>query len=148
MTSGDGLQLGDIVELNEDASPATNSERARQQAEFHAREAREIAGIIAADPSLSTYTDRANDPRQAERLRHAELETICREITAAFDWLVEKKRPSVDLDRAVQEVRESYDAAEETQLLREIAETYYPLLTTVVESRLYAVSVYETELGY
>jgi hypothetical protein len=146
--AGNPLRLEDIVELDEDASPETNAERARQQAEFHAREVRELGELIAADPALATAKERALDPRQAERRRHRELEMICREVTAALDWLVEKRRPSRDLDRAMEYIQQGYNEADEIRLLRRIAETTYPLLTTMMVSRQNGVGLLsETKLS-
>jgi hypothetical protein len=127
----DEIRLDEIVELDEAATPEINGERARQQAEFHAREVRELAELIAAAPS----PDRIQDPRRAERQRHRELELLCRELVLAFAWLAAKDRPSRDLDLAMAHLRESYEAAPEIILLRGIAETHYPLLTRITLSR-------------
>ncbi|GGF10255.1 hypothetical protein GCM10011611_14780 [Aliidongia dinghuensis] len=125
------IRLEEIVELDAAAAPEINSERARQQAEFHAREVRELGELIAAAPAV----DHIHDPRQAERQRHHELELLCRELAAAFDWLAAKDRSSRDLDLAMAHLREGYDTAPETVLLRTIAETHYPLLTRITLTR-------------
>jgi len=127
----DEIRLDEIVELDEAAAPGINGERARQQAEFHAREVRELADLISAAPGA----DRAQDPRQAERQRHRELELLCRELVHAFTWLAGKSRPSRDLDLAMAHLREGYEGAPEILLLRAIAETQYPLLTQITLSR-------------
>ena len=133
----DAIRLDEIVELDEAATPESNGERARQQAEFHAREVRELAALIAADPS-----------RRAERQHHHELELLCRELADAFAWLAAKDRPSTDLDLAMAHLRESYERAPEVALLREIAETPYPLLTRITYSRSNAVGLLdETRLS-
>ncbi|HEV2675832.1 MAG TPA: hypothetical protein VGV37_14905 [Aliidongia sp.] len=133
----DEIRLDEIVELDESAPPGSNGERARQQAEFHAREVRELGELIAADPS-----------RRAERQRHHELELLCRELAAAFAWLTLKDRPSTDLDLAMTHLREGYEQAPELALLREIAETHYPLLTRITYSRSNAVGLLdETRLS-
>lgn len=133
----DEIRLDEIVELDEAATPAINGERARQQAEFHAREVRELAALVAADPT-----------RRAERLRHHELELLCRELVEAFAWLTLKDRPSTDLDLAMAHLREGYEQAPELALLRAIAETHYPLLTRITYSRSNAVGLLdETRLS-
>jgi hypothetical protein len=138
------IRLEDIIELDEAAPPESNGERARQQAEFHAREVRELGELIAAAPA----PDRAHDPRQAERQQHRELELLCRELATAFAWLAAKDRPSRDLDLALTHLREGYETAPEIGLLRTIAETYYPLLTRITESRGNAVGLLdETRLS-
>jgi hypothetical protein len=125
------IRLENVVELDEAATPEINGERTRQQAEFHAREVRELGELIAAAPA----PDRAQDPRQAERQHHRELELLCRELTAAFDWLARKDRPSRDLDLAMAQLREGYETTPEVALLRRIAETHYPLLTQITLTR-------------
>ncbi|MDB5363510.1 MAG: hypothetical protein JWO51_4807 [Rhodospirillales bacterium] len=131
------ISLDEIVELDETAPPGINGERARQQAEFHGREVRELAPLITADPS-----------RRAEQLKHRELELLCRELALAFAWLTEKDRPSTDLDLAMAHLRETYEASPELALLREIAETQYPLLTRITFSRSNAVGLLdETRLS-
>jgi hypothetical protein len=120
----DEIRLDDIVELDEAAAPESNGERARQQAEFHAREVRELTDLIKADPT-----------RRAEREQHRQLELLCRELVLAFDWLGARQRPSTDLDLAMAHLRETYEQAPELDLLREIAETQYPLLTRIAFSR-------------
>ena len=138
------IRLDEVVELDEAATPEINGERARQQAEFHAREVRELGELIAAVPS----PDRAPDPRQAERQHHRELELLCRELVHAFTWLAAKGRPSRDLDLALAQLREGYEAAPEILLLREIAETQYPLLTQITLSRSNGVGLLdETRLS-
>lgn len=138
------IQLADLIELDEAASPLGNAQRARQQAEFHAREVRELDEMIAVAPAA----DRAGDPRQAERMRHRELELLCREIAAAFDWLAEKLRPSRDLDLGLEHVRAGYEMAPEIVLLRRIAETQYPLLTAITLVRQNGVGLLtETRLS-
>ena len=140
----DEIRLDEIVELDEAAAPEINGERARQQAEFHAREVRELGELIAADPAAN----RAQDPRRAERQRHHELELVCRELVLAFAWLATKQRPSSDLDLAMAHLREGYETAPEIALLREIAETQYPLLTRITFSRSNAVGLLdETRLS-
>jgi hypothetical protein len=133
----DEIRLDEIVELDEAASPAINGERARQQAEFHGREVRELAALVAADPG-----------RKAERHKHRELEMLCRELAQAFAWLTAKDRPSTDLDLAMAYLRETYEASPELALLRRIAETQYPLLTRIAFSRSNAVGLLdETRLS-
>jgi len=133
----DEISLDEIVELDETALPAINGERARQQAEFHGREVRELAALVAADPS-----------RKAERHKHRELEMLCRELALAFAWLTAKDRPSTDLDLAMAHLRETYEASPELALLRRIAETHYPLLTRITFSRSNAVGLLdETRLS-
>jgi hypothetical protein len=140
----DGIRLDEIVELDEAATPEINGERARQQAEFHAREVRELAELIAVAPAA----DRAQDPRRAERQRHRELELLCRELVDAFAWLAAKGRPSRDLDLAMAQLRETYETAPEIALLRDIAETQYPLLTRITLIRGNAVGLLdETRLS-
>jgi hypothetical protein len=140
----DETRLDDIVELDEAAAPESNGERARQQAEFHAREVRELDDLIAAVPG----SGRAREPHQTERQRHRELELLCRELVHAFDWLATKGRPSRDLDLAMAHLREGYEAAREILLLREIAETQYPLLTQITLSRSNGVGLLdETRLS-
>ena len=140
----DEIRLDEIVELDEAAAPEINGERARQQAEFHAREVRELDDLIAAVPG----SDRAQDPYQTERQRHRELELLCRELAHAFAWLAAKGRPSRDLDLAMAQLREGYGVAPEILLLREIAETQYPLLTRITLSRSNGVGLLdETRLS-
>jgi hypothetical protein len=142
----DGIRIDEIVELDEAAAPAINRERARQQVEFHAREVRELAALIAADPPAPG--SREPDPRRVEQQRHRVLECLCREIALAFDWLVAKDRPSRDLDLALATLREGYETAPEVALLRAIAETTYPLLTQLAASRANGVGLLaETQLG-
>ncbi len=137
------IRLEDLLDLDEQASPASNAERAWQQAEFHAREVRELDELIAADRQ-----QRGSDPRQAERTQHRMIELICREIGAAFDWLQEKDRPSSDLDLGLAHIRAGYDAAAEIGLLRMIAETEYPLLTAITLVRHNGVGLLpETQLS-
>jgi len=127
----DEIGLDEIVELDETAPPEINGERARQQAEFHGREVREL------DPG-----------DKAERHKHRELEMLCRELALAFAWLTAKGRPSTDLDLAMAHLRETYEASAELALLREIAETQYPLLTRITFSRSNAVGLLdETRLS-
>ena len=59
----DEIRLDEIVELDEAAAPEINGERARQQAEFHGREVRELDEVIAALPAA----ERAQAPHPAER---------------------------------------------------------------------------------
>ena len=126
-----GISLDEIVELDDTAPPEINGERARQQAEFHGREVREL------DPG-----------DKAERHKHRELEMLCRELAQAFAWLTTKDRPSTDLDLAMAHLRETYEASAELALLREIAETHYPLLTRITFSRSNAVGLLdETRLS-
>ena len=133
----DEIRLDEIVELDETAPPEINGERARQQAEFHGREVRELAALVAADPGC-----------KAEQHKHRELEMLCRELALAFAWLAAKDRPSTDLDLAMAHLRETYEAAPELALLREIAETQYPLLTRITFSRSNAVGLLdETRLS-
>jgi hypothetical protein len=140
----DEIRLDEIVELDEAAAPEINGERARQQAEFHAREVRELDDVIAALPAA----ERAQTPHKAERQRHRELELLCRELVDAFAWLGTKGRPSRDLDLAMAQLREGYEAAPEILLLREIAETQYPLLTQITLSRSNGVGLLdETRLS-
>src|ERR1700733_7916113 len=140
----DEIRLDEIVELDEAAAPEINGERARQQAEFHAREVRELAAVIAAVPG----SDRGQDPHQAERQHHRELELLCRELVDAFTWLAAKGRPSRDLDLAMAHLREGYEVAPEILLLREIAETQNPLLTQITLSRSNGVGLLdETRLS-
>jgi hypothetical protein len=140
----DGIRLDEIVELDEAAAPEINGERARQQAEFHGREVRELAELIAAAPGA----DRAQDPHQAERQHHRQLELLCRELVHAFAWLAAKGRPSRDLDLAMAHLREGYEVAAEILLLREIAETQYPLLTQITLTRRNGVGLLdETRLS-
>jgi hypothetical protein len=140
----DGIRLDEIVELDEVSAPEINAERARQQAEFHAREERELADLIAAAPG----SDRSRDPRQAERRHHHELELPCRELVLAFIWLAAEGRPSGDLDLALAHLRQGYEVAWEILLLREIAETRYPLLTRITLSRSNGVGLLdETRLS-
>jgi len=126
------ISLDDIVELDETAPPEINRERAQQQAEFHAREVAELAPLIASDPTL-----------REERQKHRAREMLCRELVQAFDWLVTKDRPTSDLDLAMAELREHYEASAELALLREIAERAYPLLTRICFSRSNAVGLLE-----
>ena len=138
------IRLDEIVELDETAAPEINGERARQQAEFHAREVRELDDLIAAAPG----SNGAQDQRQAERQHHRELELLCRELVDAFAWLAAKGRPSRDLDLAMAHLREGYDGAPEILLLRDIAETQYPLLTRITLSRSNGVGLLdETRLS-
>lgn len=140
----DEFRLDEIVELDEAAAPEINGERARQQAEFHAREVRELDALIAAAPG----SDRAEDPYQTDRQRHRALALLCRELVDAFAWLTAKDRPSRDLDLAMAQLREGYAAAPEILLLREIAETQYPLLTRITLSRSNGVGLLdETRLS-
>lgn len=133
----DEIRLDEIVELDETAPPEINGERARQQAEFHAREVRELAALVADDPT-----------RRAERQKHRELELLCRELVMAFTWLTAKNRPSRDLDLAMAHLRQTYEASPEVALLRRIAETQYPLLTRITFSRSNAVGLLdETRLS-
>ena len=120
----DEIRLDEIVELDETAPPEINGERARQQAEFHGREVRELG-----------------PGDKAERHKHRELEMLCRELALAFAWLTAKDRPSTDLDLAMAHLRETYEASAELALLREIAETQYPLLTRITFSRSNAVGL-------
>ncbi len=128
---GGSIRLADLIDLDESAPPASNAERARQQAAFHAREAVELGDLIAADRAASRLDERARDPRQAERSHHRTLELICREIAEAFDWLGAQGLPSGDLERGLEHVRAGYDCAPEIALLRRIAGTEYPLLTAI-----------------
>jgi hypothetical protein len=140
----DEIRLDEIVELDEAAAPEINGERARQQAQFHAREVRELDDLIAA----VLGSDRAQDPHRAERQHHRELELSCHELVHAFAWLAAKGRPSRDLDLAMAHLREGYEVAREILLLREIAETQYPLLTQITLSRSNGVGLLdETRLG-
>lgn len=146
---GEPLSLGDLIELDEDASPETNRDRARHQAAFHEREARELGELLAADPSVATPAARARDPRQAERLRHLELAMICREVVAAFDRLAAGGRPSRELGEAMEQLRAGYADSPEVGLLRAVAETWYPLLTTLTETRGNEVGLLaETKLSW
>ena len=62
--------------------------------------------------------------------------------------LAAKGRPSRDLDLAMAQLREGYAAAPEILLLREIAETQYPLLTQITLSRSNGVGLLdETRLS-
>lgn len=126
------ISLDDIVELDEAAPPETNRERAQQQAEFHAREVAELAPLVTSDPSL-----------RGERQKHRAREMLCRELVLAFDWLIAKDRPTSDLDLAMAQLREGYEGSAELALLREIAETTYPLLTRICFSRSNAVGLLE-----
>jgi hypothetical protein len=140
----DEIRLDEIVELDEAAAPEINGERARQQAEFHAREVRELDDLIAAVPA----SDRAQSPHRTERQHHREVELLCRELGHAFAWLTAKGRPSRDLDLAMATLREGYEVAQEVLLLREIAETQYPLLTQITLSRSNGVGLLdETRLS-
>src|SRR5271168_3445948 len=140
----DEIRLDEIVELDEAATPEINGERARQQAEFHAREVRELDDLIAAVAG----SDHAQEPHQTERQHHRELELLCRELVHAFAWLAAKGRPSRDLDLAMAHLREGYGVAGEILLLREIAETQYPLLTQITLSRSNGVGLLdETRLS-
>jgi hypothetical protein len=142
------IRFDDLVELDETAPPASNAERARQQAAFHAREVRELGEVIAADPAAQDARNRTRDPRQAERTRHRAMELMCREIAEAFDWLGQKHRPSGDLGLGMEHVRAGYDAAPEVDLLRRIAGTQYPLLTTIASARHNGVGLLaETQLS-
>jgi hypothetical protein len=142
------IRLEDLLELDELAPAASNAERARQQAEFHAREVRELGELIAAERGRRGAVDRGRDPQQAERTRHRALELLCREIGAAFDWLHRKDRPSTDLDLGLEQVRANYDASPDISLLREIAETEYPLLTAIALVRQNGVGLLpETQLA-
>jgi hypothetical protein len=69
-------------------------------------------------------------------------------LVLAFGWLATKGRPSTDLDLAMAHLREGYETAPEIALLREIAETPYPLLTRITFSRSNAVGLLdETRLS-
>ena len=142
------IRLEDLLDLDEHAPPASNAERAWQQAEFHAREVRELDELIAADKQRRSTGDQGRDPRQAERTQHRMIELLCREIGTAFDWLDQRGRPSTDLDLGLEHVRGDYDAAPEIDLLREIAESEYPLLTAITLMRENGVGLLpETQLS-
>jgi hypothetical protein len=142
------IRLEDLLDLDEHAPPASNAERAQQQAEFHAREVRELDELIASDRQTRVAHDRGSDPRQGERTQHHAIELLCREIGAAFDWLHQRDRPSTDLDLGLEHIRAGYDASPEICLLREIAETEYPLLTAITLVRTNGVGLLpETQLS-
>ena len=70
----DGISLDEIVELDEAAAPEINGERARQQAEFHAREVREHLAAY----GFRTFEEAVGhaeliDPEPARRAREREL---------------------------------------------------------------------------
>jgi hypothetical protein len=139
MSEDEDIRLEDLLDLDGHAPPASNAERARQQAEFHAREVRELDELIAADGPRE---------RGEERAQHRTLELLCREIAAAFDWLVQRDRPSTDLDLGLAHVRAGYASSPEIGLLRAIAETDYPLLETLTRVRLNGVGLLpETQLS-
>jgi hypothetical protein len=142
------IRLEDLLDLDEQASPGSNAERARQQAEFHAREVRELDDLIAADRSGRGVEDRTGDPRLAERTQHRTLELLCQEIAQAFEWLGQRDRPSTDLDFGLEQIRASYETSLEISLLRKIAETEYPLLTSISVVRQNGVGLLpETQLA-
>ncbi len=142
------IRLDDFIDLDGGGGAGQQRRARRQQAAFHTREVRELGEAIAADAMAQRGSDRPRDPRQAERTRHRALELLCLEIAEAFDWLGLKQRPSSDLDLGLEQVRARYETATEIALLRRIAETEYPLLTSITLVRQNGVGLLtETRLS-